>query len=95
MWIRTDWHACQGLISDLPLCSTSNSVHLIHQSTSAEWRRKLGLSKEHTLIDLGTGPGLLALGFAAYVGLIVGVDPEPAMVGPRGKRQPGLGKVLP
>src|SRR3977135_1660880 len=41
-------------------------------------RRHLG--KEHALIDLGTGPGLLALGFAPYVGRIVGVDPEPAML---------------
>jgi SAM-dependent methyltransferase len=32
------------------------------------------------LIDVGTGPGLLALGFAPYVGHIVGVDPEPAML---------------
>lgn len=29
---------------------------------------------------LGTGPGLLALGFAPYVGSVIGVDPEPAMV---------------
>src|SRR6266481_8452192 len=42
--------------------------------------RRLGLRKEHRLIDLGTGPGLLALGFAPYVGRIVGVDPEPAMI---------------
>ena len=42
--------------------------------------RKSGLRKEHRLIDLGTGPGLLALGFAPYVGRIVGVDPEPAML---------------
>src|SRR3977135_386276 len=42
--------------------------------------RQLGLKKEHALIDLGTGPGLLALGFAPYVGRIVGVDPEPAMI---------------
>ena len=42
--------------------------------------RKLGLSKQHALVDLGTGPGLLALGFAPYVGRIVGVDPEPAML---------------
>jgi SAM-dependent methyltransferase len=41
---------------------------------------RLGLSKEHALIDLGTGPGLIALGFAPYVGRIVGVDPEPAML---------------
>jgi SAM-dependent methyltransferase len=42
--------------------------------------QKLGFSKAHALIDLGTGPGLLALGFAPYVGPIVGVDPEPAML---------------
>jgi SAM-dependent methyltransferase len=41
---------------------------------------RLGLSKQHALIDLGTGPGLIALGFAPYVGRIVGVDPEPAML---------------
>src|SRR5215472_10394627 len=41
---------------------------------------ELNLSGQHALIDLGTGPGLLALGFAPYVGRIVGVDPEPAML---------------
>jgi SAM-dependent methyltransferase len=41
---------------------------------------RLALGKHHALIDLGTGPGLLALGFAPYVGRIVGVDPEPAML---------------
>ncbi len=42
--------------------------------------QRLSLAKQHALIDLGTGPGLLALGFAPYVGRIVGVDPEPAMI---------------
>src|SRR5712672_4033714 len=42
--------------------------------------QRLRLGNEHALIDLGTGPGLLALGFAPYVGRIVGVDPEPAML---------------
>ncbi|MET4072556.1 SAM-dependent methyltransferase [Bradyrhizobium sp. S3.2.6] len=42
--------------------------------------QKLGLSERCALIDLGTGPGLLALGFAPYVGRIVGVDPEIAML---------------
>ena len=42
--------------------------------------QRLGLSKQRSLIDLGTGPGLLALGFAPHVGRIVGVDPEPAML---------------
>jgi len=41
---------------------------------------KLNLSRQDSLIDLGTGPGLLALGFAPYVGRIVGIDPEPAML---------------
>jgi SAM-dependent methyltransferase len=41
---------------------------------------RLGLNERHRLIDLGTGPGLLALGFAPYVGRIVGVDPEPGML---------------
>src|SRR5882724_11166108 len=41
---------------------------------------RLALDKQQALIDLGTGPGLLALGFAPYVGRIVGVDPEPAMI---------------
>ena len=40
----------------------------------------LTLSKQQALIDLGTGPGLLALGFAPYAGRVVGVDPEPEML---------------
>ncbi|MBV8927109.1 MAG: class I SAM-dependent methyltransferase [Bradyrhizobium sp.] len=42
--------------------------------------RKLKLTKQHSLIDLGTGPGLLALGFAPHVGAVTAVDPEPAML---------------
>jgi ubiquinone/menaquinone biosynthesis C-methylase UbiE len=41
---------------------------------------RLPLGKKHALIDLGTGPGLLALGFAPYVGRITGVDPETGMI---------------
>jgi len=41
---------------------------------------RLSLDKRRALIDLGTGPGVLALGFAPYVGRVVGVDPEPAML---------------
>jgi ubiquinone/menaquinone biosynthesis C-methylase UbiE len=40
----------------------------------------LKLSGREALIDLGTGPGVLALGFAPYVQRVLGVDPEPAMV---------------
>jgi ubiquinone/menaquinone biosynthesis C-methylase UbiE len=42
--------------------------------------QRLSLSRAHALIDLGTGPGSIALGFGPYVGRIVGVDPEPAML---------------
>jgi ubiquinone/menaquinone biosynthesis C-methylase UbiE len=45
-----------------------------------EVAQRLALTKQHALIDLGTGPGLLALGFADYVGRVVAVDPEPAML---------------
>jgi SAM-dependent methyltransferase len=45
-----------------------------------ETAQRLRLTPAHVLIDLGTGPGLLALGFSPYVGCIVGVDPEPAMI---------------
>ena len=45
-----------------------------------EVAQRLKLTKQHSLIDLGTGPALLALGFAPYVGRIAGVDPEPAML---------------
>ena len=41
---------------------------------------RLGLTRQSSLIDLGTGPGLLALGFGPHVGRVVGVDPEPAML---------------
>ena len=42
--------------------------------------QRLSLTKESSLIDLGTGPGVLALGFGPHVGRIIGVDPEPAML---------------
>lgn len=45
-----------------------------------EVAERLGLKKRQTLIDLGTGPALLALGFAEYVGRVVAVDPEPSML---------------
>ena len=41
---------------------------------------RLQLSKQHALIDLGTGPGPLAIGFAPYVGHVTAVDPELAML---------------
>ena len=41
---------------------------------------RLGLSGTERLLDLGIGPGILALGFAPWVAELVGVDPEPAML---------------
>jgi ubiquinone/menaquinone biosynthesis C-methylase UbiE len=46
----------------------------------AEVAKTLALDGHEAMIDLGTGPGLLAFGFAPYVGSVVGVDPEPAMI---------------
>ncbi len=40
----------------------------------------LSITPDKSLIDLGTGPGLLALGFAPYARTITAVDPEPAML---------------
>src|SRR6478735_8471832 len=55
---------------------------------------KAGLSKQHALIDLGTGPGLLALGFAPYVGRVVGVDPEPEMIEAARRAAAGAGRDI-
>src|SRR3954465_378831 len=57
--------------------------------------QQLGLGREHALIDLGTGPGLLALGFAPYVSRIVGVDPEPAMIAAPGTAARAPSRALP
>jgi ubiquinone/menaquinone biosynthesis C-methylase UbiE len=40
----------------------------------------LHLDGSQALLDLGCGPGLLALGFAPFVRRVVGVDPEPTMI---------------
>ena len=50
------------------------------ESFFAEVARTLGFGGGERLLDLGTGPGLLALGFAPFVGEVIGVDPEPAML---------------
>jgi SAM-dependent methyltransferase len=41
---------------------------------------RLALGRNTRLLDAGCGPGLLAIGFAPYVGSCTGVDPEPAMI---------------
>ena len=40
----------------------------------------LGLRGTQKLLDLGTGPGQLAIAFAPYAGEVTAIDPEPAML---------------
>jgi SAM-dependent methyltransferase len=40
----------------------------------------LGFNGTQRLLDLGTGPGQLALAFAPYVGEVTAIDPEPQML---------------
>ncbi|HEY3622804.1 MAG TPA: class I SAM-dependent methyltransferase [Roseiarcus sp.] len=42
--------------------------------------QQLGFDRSQRLLDVGAGPGILAIGFAPYCREVVGVDPEPAMV---------------
>ncbi|HEY1781840.1 MAG TPA: class I SAM-dependent methyltransferase [Roseiarcus sp.] len=42
--------------------------------------QKLGLDRSQRLLDVGAGPGILAIGFKPYCREVVGVDPEPGMV---------------
>jgi SAM-dependent methyltransferase len=42
--------------------------------------RQLGLDGSQRLLDVGAGPGILAIGFAPHCREVVGVDPEPGMV---------------
>jgi SAM-dependent methyltransferase len=39
-----------------------------------------GLDRRHAVLDLGCGPGQLALGFARFAGSVTAVDPEPEML---------------
>jgi SAM-dependent methyltransferase len=41
---------------------------------------ELGLDGSQRLLDVGAGPGILAIGFAHFCRKVVGVDPEPGMV---------------
>jgi SAM-dependent methyltransferase len=43
-------------------------------------KEHLHLSSRHRLLDLGCGPGWLGIAFAPFVGPVVAVDPEPAML---------------
>jgi SAM-dependent methyltransferase len=39
-----------------------------------------GLQRDHAVLDLGCGPGQLALGFAPFVATVTAIDPEPEML---------------
>jgi SAM-dependent methyltransferase len=39
-----------------------------------------GLDRTHRVLDLGCGPGQIAIALAPFVGHVVGIDPEPAMI---------------
>jgi SAM-dependent methyltransferase len=41
---------------------------------------RVGGLAEARLLDLGTGPGFLAIDFAPYAREVIGIDPEPAML---------------
>jgi len=41
---------------------------------------RLGLTRRTRLLDVGCGPGVLAIGLAPFVGTCTAVDPEPAML---------------
>ncbi len=41
---------------------------------------QIGLRGDETLLDVGCGPGLLAIGFAPFVGCCTALDPEAAMI---------------
>ena len=42
--------------------------------------REVNLFPSHRVLDLGTGPGFLAIDFAAYAGEVIGVDPALEML---------------
>jgi ubiquinone/menaquinone biosynthesis C-methylase UbiE len=42
--------------------------------------RAAGLTRTYRVLDLGTGPGVLAVAFAPHVGSVLALDPEPEML---------------
>ncbi|HVO03349.1 MAG TPA: class I SAM-dependent methyltransferase [Candidatus Cybelea sp.] len=41
---------------------------------------RIGLAQRHAVLDLGCGPGPLAIGFAPFAGSVTAIDPEPEML---------------
>src|SRR5215469_5411582 len=88
-------------LKDIPMGRFASTVELyehFRQPYPADFFRavadKLKLSKQQALIDLGTGPGLLAIGFAPHVGHITAVDPEPAMLAAARKAAMRAGQAI-
>lgn len=50
----------------------------------------IGLSSADRVLDLGCGPGQLAIGFAFFCGRVVAMDPEPEMLAIAGQFAAGL-----
>jgi SAM-dependent methyltransferase len=48
------------------------------------------LREQHRVLDLGCGPGQLAIGFAYFSGEVIGIDPEPRMLAVASSAAEGL-----
>lgn len=55
-------------------------VHVVLRRSHSEAAEQIELRGDETLLDVGCGPGLLAIGFAPFVGRCTGLDPEAAMI---------------
>ena len=55
---------------------------------------RIGLRGTEMLLDVGCGPGLLAIGFAPYVARCTGIDPEAAMITAAGSAAEEAGVAL-
>jgi SAM-dependent methyltransferase len=52
-----------------------------------------GLGRQHTMLDLGCGPGVLARAFSPLAGTVVAMDPEPEMLAAAADYCAGLANV--
>jgi len=50
------------------------------QALSHRVAARVGLTDQHTVLDLGTGPGFLAIDFAPLAGQVTAIDPAPEML---------------
>jgi SAM-dependent methyltransferase len=55
---------------------------------------EIGLRGDETLLDVGCGPAMLAIGFAPFVGSCTGLDPEPGMLAAARSATAEAGAVL-